>query len=71
MNASHFELRFRSLFRSGRALSFPCDAQGAVQLDDLSDKARENYFFARTVVGRDYASPVVCAADETSAVLHS
>jgi hypothetical protein len=70
MNASHFELRFRSLFQSGRALSFPCDAQGAVELDDLSDRARENYFFARTVVGREYACPVVCAADEMSA-LHS
>ncbi len=40
MNASHFELRFRSLSQSGRALSFPCDAQGAVPLDHLSDKAR-------------------------------
>jgi hypothetical protein len=70
MNAQHYELRFRSLFQSGRALSFPCDAQGDVQLDHMSDKARENYFFARAVVGREYASPVVCSADDTP-VLHS
>lgn len=67
MNARHFELRFRSLFQGGRGLSFPCDAQGAVELDDLSDKARENYFFARAVVGREYANPVVCATDEMPA----
>ena len=71
MNASHFELRFRSLSQSGRALSFPCDAQGAVPLDHLSDKARESYFFARAVVGREYARPEVCPADDVPAVLHS
>jgi len=54
-----YELRFRSLFNSGRALCFPCDEQGGVRLDALSDKARENYLFARAVVGREFASPVV------------
>ena len=54
-----FELRFESLFQSGRALAFPCDAQGDVSLDALSDQARQNYLFARAVVGRDYATPIV------------
>ncbi|MFG6429368.1 hypothetical protein [Roseateles sp. LYH14W] len=54
-----FELRFESLFQSGRALAFPCDAQGDVSLDALSDRARQNYLFARAVVGRDYATPIV------------
>ena len=54
-----FELRFESLFDAGRALAFPCDAQGGVALDALSERARQNYLFARAVVGRDYASPVV------------
>lgn len=57
--AAHYELHFESLFQSGRALAFPCDAQGGVQLDALSDRARQNYLFARAVVGRDFASPVV------------
>lgn len=65
-----YELRFQSLFHSGRALCFPCDASGAVQLDGLSDKARENYLFARAVVGREYASPVVQSAG-CDAILHS
>ncbi len=54
-----YELRFESLFHSGRALTFPCDAQGGVRLDALSERARQNYLFARAVVGRDYATPIV------------
>ena len=58
-NASRFELRFQSLFTSGKALAFPCDARGDVQLDALSAKALENYLFARAVVGHEYANPVI------------
>lgn len=54
-----FELRFRSLFDEGRALSFPCDAQGHVDLDTLSPRALNNYFYARAVVGREYFLPDV------------
>lgn len=54
-----YELRFESLFQAGRALAFPCDAQGGVRLDSLSERARQNYLFARAVVGREYASPIV------------
>jgi hypothetical protein len=54
-------LQFRSLFDSGRGLAFPCDAQGRVDLDALSDSARNNYFFARAVVGRDFTFPAVVA----------
>lgn len=58
MNAS-YEIRFQSLFHEGRALCFPCDAQGHVPLDALSDRARDNYLYARAVVGREYAHPSV------------
>ena len=58
MNAS-YEIRFQSLFHEGRALSFPCDAQGQVTLDLLSERARDNYLYARAVVGREYAYPMV------------
>lgn len=54
-----YELRFESLFQAGRALAFPCDAQGGVLLDDLSDQALQNYLFARAVVGREFANPIV------------
>jgi hypothetical protein len=63
MNASvpqtGFELCFRSLFNEGRGLAFPCDAQGRVNLDGLSERARCNYLFARSVIGRDYTQPAV------------
>jgi hypothetical protein len=56
---SGYEIRFQSLFKPGRALSFPCDAQGRVQLDSLSERARDNYLYARAVVGREFAYPSV------------
>jgi hypothetical protein len=58
-----FELRFESLFDAGRALVFPCDAAGQVPLQQLSARARDNYFYARKVVGREYATPRVQCAD--------
>ncbi len=46
----------------GRALAFPCDAEGRVDVDSLSERARANYLQARAMVGRDYREPVVCGA---------
>jgi hypothetical protein len=60
--ATAFELRFQSLFNEGRALAFPCDAAGRVDLDALSERARCNYFYARSVVGRDFALPAVLSS---------
>ena len=61
INSMHtqYELRFESLFDSGRGYVFPCDSQGHVELDQLSDRARNNYLFARAVVGRELAVPAV------------
>jgi len=54
-----FELRFTSLFDEGRGFSFPCDERGQVDLDILSERARSNYFFARSVIGRELHVPRV------------
>jgi hypothetical protein len=54
-----YELRFRSLFDTGQGLSFPCDATGRVDIDALSSRARLNYFYARTVIGREFFMPAV------------
>ena len=63
LNNTRYEIRFRSLFQEGRGLSFPCDSEGHVQLDDLSDAARNNYLYARALVGREYATPAVQLSD--------
>ncbi|SHM64389.1 hypothetical protein [Rhizobacter sp. OV335] len=60
---ARYEIRFQSLFNEGRALAFPCDADGHVQMDALSDRARTNYLYARAVVGREYATPAVMRSD--------
>ena len=58
-SASSFQLCFRSLFHSGRGFAFPCDAKGQVSLDDMSERARNNYFYARAMVGRELTPPAV------------
>ncbi len=55
----HYELRFQSLFHSGRGYAFPCDPQGQVAMDRLSDRERANYLFARAMVGRELSAPEV------------
>ncbi|WP_114971003.1 hypothetical protein [Rhodoferax ferrireducens] len=54
-----FELRYQSLFRDGCVLVFPCDPEGRVDLNAVSERTRNGYLFARAMVGRDYAVPVV------------
>ena len=62
---AQFQLRFRSLFDAGRGYAFPCDPRGQVDLDGLSERARNNYFYARAMVGRELSPPVI-----EKAVLH-
>ena len=56
---SQFVLRFKSLVDPGRALSFPCDADGHVDLDALGDQTLDRYLYARTVVGGQLSMPAV------------
>jgi hypothetical protein len=57
--AACYELRFRSLFDEGRGCAFPCDAAGHVDLDALTERARNSYFYAHTLIGRDFSAPAV------------
>lgn len=54
-----FQLCFRSLFHSGRGFFFPCDARGQVDLDSMSERSRNNYLFARAMVGRELSVPAL------------
>lgn len=53
------ELRFASLFDGGRGITVPCDEQGSVDLDTMSERMRISYFSARARMGRDFAYPIV------------
>jgi hypothetical protein len=57
------QLRFRSLFKPGKDLAFPCDVAGHVDLGALSEQARQSYRFARSMVGREFAMPVIQSDD--------
>jgi hypothetical protein len=53
------QLRFVSLFDPGRGVSVPCDAQGEVNMNDLTERLKNAYLGARALVGREYAFPTV------------
>jgi hypothetical protein len=57
-----FQLCFQSLLQRDQGFTFPCDPQGGVDLDRMSERARNNYFYARAMVGRELAFPAVVAA---------
>ena len=54
-----FHVKFRSLVRLGRDFEFPCDAAGCVDLDALTEAARNDYLYARAMVGRELAPPSI------------
>ena len=53
-----YELRFQSLV-DGQCYAFPCNCAGHVDMDRLSDRVRNDYLFARALVGRDMAPPAM------------
>lgn len=52
-------LHFEPLSAQSAGLDIPCDPQGRVGLDALGDKLRNDYFFARALIGRLFAKPTV------------
>jgi hypothetical protein len=58
--SSLFKLYFRSLCEGGAVYAFPCNAEGHVDIDGLGERSRNDYFYARTVVGREVSMPMVC-----------
>lgn len=58
-SSRQYQLCFRSLFNAGRGYAFPCDPAGQVDLDRMSERARNNYFYARAMVGRELTVPAV------------
>jgi hypothetical protein len=61
-SAPGYELRFCPLSGHGPVRAFPCDAEGHVDIDALSARTRLDYFYARTVIGREFARPAVQAS---------
>ena len=66
--ADTYELRFAALEGGAHGVAFPCDAQGHVNLDALSDTSRNAYLYARAVVGAVFARPAVEARSQPSSL---
>ena len=61
LEATHL-LHFEPLSAQGAGLDIPCDPQGRVGLDALGDQLRNDYFFARALIGCLFARPTVRTA---------
>jgi hypothetical protein len=61
-----YELRFSGLFDEGHGYAFPCDANGHVDLDRLSDRRRDNYFYVRAAARRELSPPLVAPVTRTA-----
>jgi hypothetical protein len=55
--SSRYEMRFDSLLEQGSGKVFPCDERGLVTLDELSERGRNNYLYARAMRGRQFDAP--------------
>lgn len=61
-------LHFEPLSAQAAGLDIPCDPQGRVGLDALGETLRNDYFFARALIGRLFARPTVrCACPSAPA----
>ncbi|MET0382211.1 MAG: hypothetical protein ABW032_02200 [Burkholderiaceae bacterium] len=58
-----YELRFQSLFHSGRGVTFPCDRLGRVRWEAMTDRARASFLRAQQGVGREFAAPSIQLSD--------
>ena len=59
---ARFELRYRSFSPLRCGYAFPCDANGRVDFEQLSERARGNYLSAHAAVGSDLQQPEVLPA---------
>ena len=55
-------LRFMSLYDRGRGVSVPCDEAGNVDMNSLTERLRNTYLGARSMVGREYSCPTIESA---------
>jgi hypothetical protein len=56
---SPLRIALHRLVQPGTGFAFPCDSGGRVDIDELSACGRNNYFYARTVVGREFSLPII------------
>jgi hypothetical protein len=55
-------LHYAALRDSAHAFDFPCDEEGRVDIESLSEEGRNDYLFARAVVGGELAMPIVASS---------
>lgn len=57
--ARQVEIRFEACTAPGDGFAFPCDQCGRVDLDALRVQDKNDYLFARAMVGKSYFPPAL------------
>lgn len=52
-----YELHFQSMLQRSRDWTFPCDSEGHVDMNAMTERDRINYLFARALMGIDLDLP--------------
>ena len=68
VDTCRFQVRFSCSCLQGRAVTFPCDSQGEVDLDRLSEARRQDYLFARIMIRREHVRPEIVRVEESCPV---
>lgn len=55
----HYELSYLTRIGGDGGYSFGCDAQGTVDMNAMTERARNNYLYARAVVGIELQRPTI------------
>ena len=58
---TRYELRFTDLSTGLCEHAFPCSKTGLVDIDELTDRRRTDYFYARSMVGKKFSAPVTAS----------
>jgi hypothetical protein len=59
--ATRYELRFTDLSTGRCEYAFQCNKTGLVDIDELTDRRRTDYFYARSMVGKKFSAPVTAS----------
>ena len=59
--ATRYEMRFTDLSTGQCEYEFPCSKSGLVDIDELTDRRRTDYFYARSMIGKRFSAPVTAS----------
>ena len=54
-----FYLIFSSVYDPGHRFAFPCNKEGEVNLNEITESMKLSYYYCKTLVGREFTHPEI------------